>query len=179
MSLLERSRNHERPVVVQFHAPWCGPCKALSPHVDRMETAYEGSVDVWRIDVDQDPAAAQEMGVRGVPTLVVLKDGRELSRVSGFQSPAALENLFATALPEAGERPDPAWDAAPVPSAGLERLRIPAAVLGFGLLFASNARPWLHGLFWVSIPLIVWGMANSCPLCAVGTRGIGKLFRRG
>jgi thioredoxin 1 len=176
MSPLERSRQHERPVVVQFHATWCGPCKALSPHVDRMEQSYKGMVDVWRIDVDQNPAAAQEMGVRGVPTLVVLKDGQELSRVSGFQTPSALENLFATALPESGERPVPAWDEAPPASVGIERLRTPAAILGFGLLFASNARPWLHGLFWLAIPFIAWGMANSCPLCAVGTRGVGKLF---
>jgi len=141
-----------------------------------MEKAYEGRVDVWRVDVDQDPAAAQELGIRSVPTLVVLQDGQELSRVSGYQSPAALENLFATALPEADERPAAILQDAPLPSPSVERWRTPATILGFGLLFASNARPGLHWLFWLSIPLIVWGMANSCPLCAVGTRGVGKLL---
>lgn len=179
MSLLERSCSNPRPVVVQFHAPWCGPCRALSPHVDRMEKAYEGKVDVWRVDVDQDSAAAQEMGIRSVPTLAVLRDGQELSRVSGYQSPAALENLFATALPESDTADRPVLTDAALPSAGVERWRTPATILGFGLLFASNARPWLHGLFWLSIPLIVWGMANACPLCSLGTRGVGKLLGKG
>lgn len=176
MSLLERSRSNPRPVVVQFHAPWCGPCRALSPQVDRMEKAYEGKVDVWRIDVDQDSEAAQEMGIRSVPTLVVLQDGQEVSRVTGYQSPAALENLFATALPEADTVERPVIVDAVLPSPTIERWRTPATILGFGLLFASNARPSLHWLFWLSIPLIVWGMANACPLCALGTRGVGKLF---
>jgi len=176
MSLLVRSRSNARPVVVQFHAPWCGPCRALSPQVDRMESAYEGKVDVWRIDVDQDPEAAHEMGIRSVPTLVVLMNGQELSRVTGYQSPAALENLFVTAFPEAGDPPTAILHDASLPLQALERWRTPATILGFGLLFASNARPGLHWFFWLSIPFIVWGMANACPLCAVGTRSVGKLI---
>lgn len=141
-----------------------------------MEKAYEGRVDVWRVDVDKEPESAQEMGIRSIPTLVVLKDGQELSRVSGYQGPAALENLFATALPDGQEGSRPAPQDAAMPSAGIERFRTPATLFGFALLFASNARPGLHWLFWLSIPLVVWGMANACPLCAIGTRGVGKLL---
>lgn len=178
MSLLERSKATAMPIVVQFHAPWCGPCRALSPQVDRMEKAYEGKVEVWRVDVDQDPDAAREMGIRSVPTLVILKDGQELSRVSGYQGPAALENLFATALRDGQDGVLPAPQDAALPSAGIERFRTPATLLGFALLFASNTQPGLHWLFWLSLPLVVWGMANACPLCAVGTRGVGKLLGR-
>lgn len=159
MNLLERSAAHGRPVVVQFHAAWCGPCKALSPQVSRMEAEFAGRVDVWRVDVDRDPAAAREMGVRGVPTLVVLRNGREVARRSGFVAGDGLRRLFSAGLGDAPEvqavRDDPTLESL---------LRIGA---GLGLQWVSGLSAAAHPLSWVGMGLLIWGMTGFCPSCRV------------
>jgi len=158
-ALLERSSGHPRPVVVQFHAKWCGPCKALSPHVAKMEDEFRDQVDVWRVDVDEDPSAARDMGVRGVPTLVVLREGREVARRSGFLAGEALRKLFQAGLSDdpapapAGE--NPIWESV---------LRVGA---GLGLHWISGLSESAHPLSWIGLGLIVWGMQGFCPSCRV------------
>ena len=66
MSLREASLEASCPVVVQFHATWCAPCRALAPHLSRLEEAYRGKVEVRRVDLDKEPEAAREFGVRGM-----------------------------------------------------------------------------------------------------------------
>jgi thioredoxin len=158
------------PIVLQFHAAWCGPCRALAPHLGRLEEEYRGRVEVRRIDVDREPETARQFGVRGVPTLVALSEGQERERTVGGQSPRALERFFARA---AGE---------PVPEGGrgleIERLRIPAVVLALALtLLAGQPSPFRY-LSWLAFPLLVWGMAGRCAICSLATRGVGHVLGR-
>lgn len=76
--------------VVDFSASWCPPCRALEPELEAVAESLDGQAKVFKIDVDADPMLAQRFGVRGVPTVVVLKDGREVDRFMGAASRSAI-----------------------------------------------------------------------------------------
>ncbi|MAF98717.1 MAG: thioredoxin [Micavibrio sp.] len=73
------------PVLVDFWAPWCGPCKQLSPLIDEIASEFSGKVKVVKINIDESPNIPAEFGVRGIPTLMVFKGGElEETRVGGM-----------------------------------------------------------------------------------------------
>lgn len=73
------------PVVVDFWAEWCGPCKVLSPIVDELATELSGKVKIVKVNIDQAPEAPTKYGVRGIPTLMIFKNGQVVdSRVGGM-----------------------------------------------------------------------------------------------
>lgn len=91
------------PVILEFWAPWCAPCKIMAPTLERLEKRYDGRVAVRRVNTDDDPMLVRSHGVRSIPTVIALADGRELGRRTGVQSAAALEQMFVAA--EAGTDP--------------------------------------------------------------------------
>jgi thioredoxin 1 len=74
----------DQPVMVDFWAAWCGPCKALAPIVDEVASAYNGKVRVGKMDVDRNPSTPQRYGVRGIPTLLIFKDGQVQEQIVGY-----------------------------------------------------------------------------------------------
>lgn len=78
------------PLLVDFSATWCGPCKALSPVLEKLATERKGSLRVLKVDVDEHQALAAKVGIRSVPTLLLVKDGQVLAAKSGALSYAAL-----------------------------------------------------------------------------------------
>ncbi|HEU5235323.1 MAG TPA: thioredoxin [Terriglobales bacterium] len=74
----------ERPVMVDFWATWCGPCKALAPVVDEVAQAYNGRAKVYKMDVDRNNATPMRYGVRGIPTLLIFKDGKVQEQIVGY-----------------------------------------------------------------------------------------------
>jgi thioredoxin 1 len=77
-------------VLVDFWAPWCGPCIRQSPIIEKVAAAMTGLAKVGKCDVDKAPEAAARFDVKGIPTLVILKDGKEVERFSGIQQEATL-----------------------------------------------------------------------------------------
>lgn len=86
------------PVVVDFWAPWCGPCLALAPHLERLAERFAGQLQVRKLNVDDAPELAATFGVRSVPTLVLFEDGQPQARLVGLQSEAQLTAWVRSAL---------------------------------------------------------------------------------
>lgn len=73
-----------QPVLVDFWAAWCGPCRALAPIVDEIAKAYEGKLKVMKMDVDSNSATPMRYGIRGIPALLIFKDGKVADQIVGF-----------------------------------------------------------------------------------------------
>lgn len=94
----ERLYRNPRAVVLDVWAPWCLPCHAISPVLERLSQRYTGQVDLWKINADQQPDLVRSLHILAIPTLLVYREGREVTRRSGAQSETELEALFEAAL---------------------------------------------------------------------------------
>ncbi len=86
--------NGEKPVLIDFHATWCGPCKMQSPILEQLSGEVSDKIRIIKIDVDKNQAIAQRYQVRGVPTLMLFKNGEIVWRTSGVQSKQQLLNVI-------------------------------------------------------------------------------------
>lgn len=89
--------SNDRPVLVDFWAQWCGPCKAQGPILDQVAAAQGDRAVIAKLDIDDAPEVAEALGVRSIPTLLVFRHGREVARLVGLQSAAALNNALSAA----------------------------------------------------------------------------------
>ncbi len=94
----ERLQSNPRPVVVDFWATWCGPCRMIEPGLKKAGSEYHGRVDVWRVNADEQPDLLRRLKIYGIPTLIGFRDGKEVVRRVGALSPDALGGLFEAAL---------------------------------------------------------------------------------
>ena len=83
----------DQPVLVDFTATWCGPCKMLAPIVDQVADALDGKAKVGKLDIDESPVTAGKFGVRGVPTVMVFKGGERVAQHVGLTTKAKLLEL--------------------------------------------------------------------------------------
>src|SRR5262245_58732119 len=87
----------DKPVLVDFWAPWCGPCRAMRPAVDAVAKQFSGQATVVKVNVDDNPAVSSRYNVRGIPTLVLFREGKESSRLVGLQSEREIAKLLGDA----------------------------------------------------------------------------------
>lgn len=80
----------ETPVLVDFWATWCGPCKMIAPVLEEIAGEKDGQLKIAKLDVDANPETAQKFGVQSIPTLLLFKNGQEVSRFVGYQSKTKL-----------------------------------------------------------------------------------------
>ena len=87
--------NSSVPVLVDFWAEWCGPCKMIAPNVDQIAQQYEGKLRVGKMDVDSEPGVAERFGIQGIPTLILFKGGQPIQQIVGYRTKEQLDKAVA------------------------------------------------------------------------------------
>jgi thioredoxin 1 len=90
------------PVLVDFWAPWCGPCRMMAPVLEATAEKFAGRVKFAKINTDENARTAQAYGIMAIPTLMIFRDGREIDRLVGFIPPAELESKLQSVAPAPG-----------------------------------------------------------------------------
>jgi thioredoxin 1 len=84
----------DRPVLVDFWAEWCGPCRGLAPTIEALAERYAGAVRVVKVNVDDEPGMLSRFGIRGIPTLILFKNGAEQERIVGAATAEAIARMI-------------------------------------------------------------------------------------
>lgn len=87
-------KNSNLPVLVDFWAPWCGPCKMLSPVLDELAGEMSGKIKILKVNVDEEPELASKFGVMSIPTVIAFKQGKAANKVVGFRSKEEFKNML-------------------------------------------------------------------------------------
>jgi thioredoxin 1 len=93
--------NSDLPVLVDFWAPWCGPCKAMGPTIDALATEYAGKIRIGKMNTDENPATAMRYQVRGIPTLLLFKGGKVVDQRVGAMPKSDLQKVLEPHAPQA------------------------------------------------------------------------------
>ncbi|WP_135502792.1 thioredoxin [Roseovarius aestuariivivens] len=91
-------KNSDIPVVVDFWAEWCGPCKQIGPALEELSSEMDGKVKIVKVNVDENPDSPSQLGVRGIPALFLFKDGQVIANKTGAAPKAALQSWIESSI---------------------------------------------------------------------------------
>ncbi|MFN2196397.1 MAG: thioredoxin [Anaerolineales bacterium] len=161
----------ERPVVVYFWAPWCLPCRFVSPAVEKLKQNFHGQVEILKLNADEHPELLQSLNIYGIPTLIRFEGGQEVDRQIGAASYGALESWLKLPGSSSGNKPQS--------RSGISTLDRVLRILS-GFLIAVIA--WQNGPIW---PMLVfggivafWGVYDRCPIWQMVSRRVKDQLKR-
>ncbi len=167
----DKLKANENPVVVDFWAAWCGPCKAIEPMLKRLDQEYKGSVDVWRVNADEEQQLLRGLKIYGIPTLIAFKQGEEVARQTGVGSLPSLQTLFESA--KSGQK---------MIKKGVSSfdrlLRIAAAIV---LLYLAYTRGFTGANLWLAVVaglVFFSAVYDRCPIWKAITSKVNDLLNR-
>ena len=97
-TVLEASKN--KPVVVDYWAPWCGPCRMITPIIEELDKDYDGVIEFYKLNIDESQDIASRYNIMSIPTVIIFKDGEVCEAIAGVKSKAAFKNKFDEYIPE-------------------------------------------------------------------------------
>jgi thioredoxin 1 len=167
----ERLKQNPRPVVVDFWAPWCGPCRAIEPVIHKLGSDYEGRVDVWKVNADEQPEVLRSLRIFGIPTLVAFRDGQEVARRTGSASSETLAPLFEAAI--SGVKP------AKMGPAPLDRfLRLGAGAGLFLVGLQGRFDGWYLLVAGLGLVVAFTAVYDRCPIYRAVTSKVKSWFQK-
>ena len=167
----EKLRSSPIPVVVDFWAPWCGPCRALKPTIERLSQEYSGQVEVWKVNADEQPDLLGSLRIYSIPTLIAFHAGQEIGRRTGVASARELHTLFEAALSGTGPvRVEPA------PVNRILRLGVGLALVGLAVLSGMSVVSWL--LAGIGGLIMFTGVYDRCPIYRMVSMRLKEIFRK-
>ena len=165
----EKLRSSPNPVVVDFSAPWCGPCRAIAPVVEKLSQEFSGRVDVWKVNADLEPDLLRSLRIYGIPTLIAFNAGQEIGRHTGSASASVVKSLYESAL--SGNRP---VRAAPAPIDRYLRLGVGLVLVGLAILSGLSPVSWL--VAGIGGLIMFTAVYDRCPIYRMISMRVKEIF---
>jgi len=168
---IEKLRNSPRPVVVDFWAPWCGPCRAIEPALKKLRAEFAGRVDLWKINADDDVEQLRDVHLYGIPTLIAYHSGLEVGRRTGAASARQLSLLFDSAVSGT-----PPAQAGPTAADRILRMGVGLALAGLGFLGGIGWTRYLLAV--VGVLVMFTAIYDRCPIYRMVSTRLKEYLRR-
>lgn len=160
-------RKNPRPMVVEFWAPWCGPCKMMGPYLKKAEQDFSGQVDLWKINADENPELLRSLGVMGIPTMIGYHQGQEVTRKTGAMTPDNVQGFFAAVKENKAFSRSLSW---------VERImRVLPALIFFWLGATSGPSYWMIA---IGVVFLFSAVYDRCPVYKVVSAQIKSWLKR-
>ncbi len=154
------------PTIVEFWAPWCGPCKSMAPKLEKVSQEFEGQVDLWKINADENPDILRSMGIMGIPAMLGFSNGDELFRITGALNPEQISQVFSAA--QAQQK---------LKSSLTDRARLFRMVTGLAIMLLGGFSEY-NLVILVGLAISFTAVADRCPIYQSLVSRLGKLLQK-